>query len=102
MSLTFETKDGKTVRDGQKTTLTLRKGDYAEVHEEAGLGVAGEPVKIEATGTVRAFEHIERVYDEEGIAVGETSETRWEISTDDPQHPAIGFLPENALTRSGK
>lgn len=83
MAASFKTQDGKTVRDGDVVTLSLRKGTS----------------EIEQTGKVRRFDHVERVYDEEGIAVGKTSEERWEISTDDPQHPAVGFLPENVLTK---
>lgn len=88
----FKARDGKIVSDGQKTTLTLcrgsaEKGDYSEQ---------------EVKGVVRSFEQVERVYDEEGIAVGKTTEMHWEISTGDPMYPAIGFLPENVLTRSGK
>jgi len=91
MTTSFESRDGKTIKDGAKTTLILVKGseqtnDYSE---------------RAVTGTVRAFEHVERVYDDEGIAIGKTSEVRWEISTDDPQHPAIGFLPSNVLTKTG-
>lgn len=79
----FKTNDGQTVSDGEAVTLELRKGELS----------------ITVTGTVRQFDHVERVYDDEGIAIGKTSEPRWEISTDDPQHPAIGFLLENVLTR---
>ena len=85
MAASFKAQDGQIVSDGDVVTLTLRKGDS----------------EIEQTGTVRRFDHVERVYDEEGIAIGKTSEERWEISTDDPQHPAVGFLLENVLTRSG-
>ena len=90
MPVTCETLDGKLITDGAYAELTLSKG--------FGVGYSERVVK----GIVRAFEHVERVYDDEGIAIGKVSEIRWEISTDDPQHPAIGFLPENALTRSGK
>ena len=68
----MKTRDGKTVTDGQKTTLTLQHG----THER------------EVKGTVRSFE--------------QDGETRWEIVTDDDQWPAVGFLPENVLTRTGK
>jgi len=98
----FKTRDGKVVRSGETVTLVLRKGDYNADHERAGIGKEGDPVKIEVTGVVSQFEHVERVYDDEHIAVGKAIEPKWEISTDDPQHPAIGFLPENVLTRSGK
>jgi hypothetical protein len=67
---TFRAEDGNVVTDGDVTTLTVRHG-------------AAERV---VTGTVRAFE-------QEG-------EIRWEISTGDPQHPAIGFLPEAVVRRT--
>ena len=106
MAASFKTQDGTTVSDGDTVTLVLRKGDYNEDHERAGIGKAGEPVKIEVTGTVRTFDHLEPTYEVDPdfgrVMVGKTSEPKWEISTDDPQHPAIGFLPENVLTRTGK
>ncbi len=79
----FKTKDGTPVKDGEQTTLVLMY-DYEEV---------------EVTGTVSQFDHVERVYDEEGIAVGKTTEKRWEVVTDDPHNPAVGFLPENVKTK---
>jgi len=85
MAKTIKAKDGSEITDGDKTTLTLLHGTTERV----------------VGGTVRAFEHVERVYDEEGIAVGKTSETKWEVLTGDPQYPAVGFLPESVLTRSG-
>jgi hypothetical protein len=91
MAASFKARDGKAVTDGQKTTLTLVKGSE-ETHDYS---------EREVKGTVRAFEHVERVYDEEGIAIGKTSETKWEITTGDPVYPAVGFLPENVLTRTG-
>jgi hypothetical protein len=82
----FTTRDGKMVSDGDAVELVLMYG----------------PVEVAAKGIVRQFEHVERIYDDEGIAVGKTSEPKWEISTDEPQHPAIGFLPENVKTKNGK
>jgi len=90
--LTFQTQDGQTVKDGDEVTLTLAKGNTDN----------GDYSEHTLTGIVRAFEHVEYVYDDKGIATGQTSETRWEISTNDPQHPAIGIVTENVLTRSGK
>jgi hypothetical protein len=86
MADNFKTQDGQTVSDGDKARLVLMY-DYEAV---------------EAVGTVRRFEQVERVYDEEGIAVGKTSTKHWEIVTGDAHHPAIGFLPENVKTRLGK
>ncbi len=85
MAASFKTKDGTVVKDGDKGTFSLAKGTST----------------IEVEGTIRHFNHIERVYDEEGIAVGKTSEERWEITTGDPQYPAVGVLPENVLGRLG-
>lgn len=72
---------------GQFYTLKLKKGaeetfDYSE--------------RV-ISGKVQSFEHVERIYDEEHIAVGKTSETRWEILTNDPTYSAIGFLPESVI-----
>jgi len=86
MAASFKTQDGKTITDGSTVTLILRKG-------------ASE---ITQRGTVRAFDHIEPVYEDDPdlgrIVTGKTKEPKWEISTDDPQHPAVGFLPENVLS----
>jgi hypothetical protein len=89
--------DGKTIKDGDKVILVL----WSAEHRNA---VTGEPETIEKTvqGTVHSFVQVERVYDKEGIATGKTSETRWELLTDDPNYPAIGFLPENVKTKTGK
>ncbi len=82
----FKTQDGTAIKDGDSVEIVLMYG-LSEVNQK---------------GIVRQFDHVERVYDDEGIAVGKTSEPRWEISTDDPQHPAIGFLPENVKTKIGE
>jgi hypothetical protein len=67
--------------DGDRATLALRPGAYPEDHPDPEL--RGQPIERSVTGVVRSFE-------QEG-------ETRWEISTDDPQHPAIGFVPDTAV-----
>ena len=67
---TCETQDGKQINDGVKLTLSLQHGTTVR----------------EVKGKVRAFES--------------DGETRWEILTNDPLRPAIGFLPENVLTYS--
>lgn len=86
----FKTRNGESVEDGAKVTLVLMYGD----------------LEVTAKGVVRQFDHIEPVYEDDPdlgrIVTGKTSEPRWEISTDDPQHPAIGFLPENVKTKIGK
>ena len=82
MARKFTTIDGKSVTDGATVRLTVLKGENELTYK----------------GTVRAFDHVERVYDDEGIAIGKTSEERWEISTTDPMHPAIGLVPENVKT----
>jgi hypothetical protein len=66
---TCRSQDGKVIRDGDRTTLTLQHGTSERV----------------VTGTIRAF--------------AQDGETRWEILTGDPQRPAIGFLPEHVITR---
>lgn len=66
---TCQSQDGKVIRDGESTTLILQHG-------------ASERI---VTGTIRAFE--------------QDGHTRWEVVTGDPQHPAIGFLPEHVVTR---
>jgi beta-lactam-binding protein with PASTA domain len=84
---TFSTKDGQSVADGDTVTLTLSKGS-SEARPDTLTGESrADYSERSITGTVRSFE--------------QDGETRWEISTDDPQHPAIGFLPGNALTKTG-
>jgi cell division septal protein FtsQ len=97
----LKTKDGKAAKDGDKGTFTLQHGVYEKVHEQLppdsdSYGKAGEPVLRKVKGTIRHFEQAERVYDEEGIAVGKRTEEHWEIVTDDG---AVGFLPEHLLSR---
>jgi hypothetical protein len=84
MAQTFKAQDGVVVKDGETTTLSL----------------AYDSERVVVTGTVRFFEQTDRVYDAEGIAIGTNVTTHWEISTDDPAHPAIGFRPENVLTKT--
>lgn len=79
----FTARDGTEIEDGEAGTFSLAHGSET----------------IEVAGTVRRFDHVERVYDEEGIAVGKTSEERWEIVTGDPTYPAVGIRPENVLAR---
>ena len=86
----FKTSNGKTVKDGAEVELVFLyrgSGDVADA-------------EVVRRGTVRRFEQVERVYDDEGIAVGKTTEERWELLVDDPEHPAVGILPENVLVRS--
>lgn len=87
-------------KDGESGTFTLQHGVYEKVHEgQQDGGSAGDPVLLKVTGTIRRFEQVERVYDEEGIAVGKRTEEHWEIVTGDPHEPAVGFLPEHLLSR---
>ena len=83
MATSFKAGDGAKISDGDKGTFSLRKGELT----------------IEVKGTIRRFDHVERVYDEEHIAVGKTTEERWEIVTGDPAYPAVGILPENVLAK---
>jgi hypothetical protein len=89
--------DGKMVADGDEVTLIL----WSAEHRNA---VSGQQETIEKTahGIVHSFEQVDRVYDNEGIATGKTSETRWELLTGDPAYPAIGFLPESVKTKTEK
>ena len=76
--------------DGQKVEITVYKGskntqpnsDYSE---------------RTLTGTLRKFEQADRVYDEEGIAIGKETSEHWEILTGDPTYPAVGIVPEQVL-----
>lgn len=97
MAGSFKARDGKTIKNGDEGTFQLAKGVYARVHEQQGMGLVGEPVIVEVTGTIRHFDQIDRVYDEEHIAVGKRTEEHWEIVTDDPNYPAVGVRPENVL-----
>jgi hypothetical protein len=85
----FETKDGKTVSSGKTYTLTLCKGvDQYVVQPDGTVLSHGDYSERKVRGLVQVF-------DQDG-------ETHWEIKTGVPQYPAIGFLPENVLTHSGK
>lgn len=85
MAKTCQAQDGAIITDGEAAELVLLHGE----------------TERRVSGIVHVFEQHERVYDEEHIAVGKTSEFHWEILTGDPQYPAIGFLPENVLTLIG-
>lgn len=87
MVRTFETRDGQTATDGAVVALRLCKGS-AET---------GDYSEYVATGTLRAFDHVDRVFDDEGYAIDKIVTPCWEILTGDPNYPAIGFLPENVL-----
>ena len=67
-------------KDGDTATLKLRPGAYLEDYHDASL--RGKPIERSVTGTIHSFE--------------QDGETRWEISTGDPKHPAIGFDPTTA------
>lgn len=74
------------VKDGDRAELILRPGAHPET---------GEPQERTVKGVVRSFQ-IYPTYDPvTGKPIGK-QETRWEISTDDPTHPAIGFDPKTA------
>lgn len=68
-----QTNDGKVLKEGAVVRrLKLQHGATVK----------------EVSGKLRAFE------DEDGVV-------RWEVATGDPTYPAVGFLPDNALTLSG-
>ena len=87
--LACTTQDGKALTDGMTVSgLQLQHGSIVRT----------------VSGTVRAF----HVNDAQIIATQALLDSliagnivAWEVSTTDPNYPAIGFLPENALTRSG-
>lgn len=81
MADSFKARDGSEIADGDSGTYEL----------------AYDTASVLVTGTIRKFDHVERVYDDEGIAVGKTSEPRWEILTDDPMWTAVGIKPENVI-----
>jgi hypothetical protein len=68
-------------KNGARATLELRPGAHPDDHPDPEL--RGKPIARSVTGVIRSFE--------------QDGETRWEISTDDPQHPAVGFDPETAV-----
>lgn len=69
MAPVFQSRDGEIIKDGSSVTLEL----------------AYDTASIKRKGVVRSF-------------VDETGGIRWEILTDEPQWPAVGFLPENVLS----
>lgn len=83
--------NGKYIADGDEVTLTL----WTATHLNA-VTRATEEISKTISGTVHSYEQVERIYDDEGIAVGKTTETHWELLTGDPNYPAIGFLPETS------
>jgi hypothetical protein len=96
-------------KDGDKGTFSVAHGYYAPIHETVSQTnredypepvKAGDPVIIKVTGTLRRIDHVERVYDDEGIAVGKTTTEFWEIQTGDPTYPAVGVRPEDILSLS--
>lgn len=95
---TFNTAGGK-LESGKRYKLTLSKGSREPRVERLHLpeGEQGDYSEATLTGTVRVFDHVERVYDEEGIATGKKSEVRYELVTDNGQWSAVGFLPENVV-----
>lgn len=85
---------GQVIADGDQVTVVLARGKKTPDDTRNPNGDYSERTVV---GTVRAFDHVERVYDEEHIAVGKTSEVKWEILTGDQSYPAIGFTPESVL-----
>jgi len=84
----FTAADGAIVVDGDKLILTLAKGSEA----------TNDYSTREVKGKVRAYEHVDRVLDDDGYAVDKVVTVVWEIGTGDPRYPAIGFRPENVLS----
>lgn len=73
---------------GKKYELVLKQGTEKQ----------GDYSESTLKGKVRSFEQVERIYDKDGIAVDKTIEVHWEMLTDDPIYPAVGFLPENVVS----
>lgn len=76
------------IKNGEKLTLVLRPGGRGEERT--------------VKGTVRSFEtEVETIaaLEEQLARLKASVETRWELVTDDPQYPAIGFDPETAELR---
>lgn len=71
----IKTSDGTVVRDGDLVELALRDGVVGS-DPTTGLSIVG-PRSVR--GRVRSFE--------------QDGETRWEVVTDDHQHPAVGIVP---------
>lgn len=85
MAKSLKAKDGRTVSDGGKVKLTLQHGDAERV----------------VRGTVHAFEPNTAQIAElkaQLKALQADNRTRWEVETDDPAQPAVGFLPEHVLS----
>ncbi len=86
MADTFKTRDKKLVTDGDLVNLVLQHGSTEK-----------DPIK----GRVRSFRpNTEQIAELEAkLAVLKSDNgIRWEIMTGDPTYPAVGFVPENALT----
>lgn len=82
------------VQDGDQVELILRPGAYP--HDYFDKELAGKPFERTVKGTVRRFERVDRVLDNEGYAVDKIVTERWEVVTGDPAYPAIGFDPATA------
>jgi hypothetical protein len=93
--------DGKTIKDGDEVTLVLWSAEHRNAE-------TGEPETIEKTahGVVHSIDVVEPVYEDDPdfgrIITGKNSVTHWELLTGNPDYPAIGFLPENVKTKTGK
>jgi hypothetical protein len=80
--------DGSTVTEGKTMTLVLAKGS------EATNDYSERTVR----GKVHAYEHVDRVLDDDGYAVDRLVTLVWEVATDDA---TIGFRPENVRSAKG-
>lgn len=64
----------------------IHDGDVIVLTRRDGPDGPGARIPAVIHGPVRSFK------DDEG-------KTRWEVETNDPQHPAVGFDPETATFR---
>ena len=81
------------VKDGDEAELILRPGAYSDTHPDETK--RGKSFERTVKGVVRSFKTEPRF---DPLTGKQTvfPETRWEISTDDPSYPAIGFDPKTA------
>lgn len=72
-------------KSGDQVTLVLSKGSREKRKSTISDEELADYSEREVTGTVRSFY--------------QDGQTCWEISTGDPQYPAIGFDPENVTVK---
>lgn len=76
----------------------LVHGKHVEIVVSQGSEETQDYSERTLAGTLNNFEQIDRVYDEEGIAVGKNVTKHWELLTVNPTYPAVGIVPENVIS----